>query len=48
MRPDLECGVAGFGDNCKANLQDIATLTGGEVGGGCSLPLHAACVPFPI
>ncbi len=33
----------GFGDNRKANLQDIATLTGGEVGAlGGSLPLHAA------
>ena len=25
----------GFGDNRKSNLQDIATLTGGEVGAGC-------------
>ena len=30
----------GFGDNRKANLQDIATLTGGEV-------RSAAPVPFP-
>ena len=34
--PPQVCAVKapGFGDNRKANLQDIAVLTGGEVRGG--------------
>ena len=35
----------GFGDNRKANLQDIAVLTGGQVSDCSTALIFCACVP---